>query len=472
MRCASGGAFLLVLALTTPLSSRAQPSGEPRQPASPEPILRTGIVPLHVVVGQKTTLWLELLAPNYLTRPPVLPDFQVRNAVTRRLQSLNLNERHDDQTYAGVRFEFAIYPQEAGTYAVADQSISLTYAAEPPKTRQATLSLPRLEFSAFIPGSAAQLDPFLAATSLTIEQPVHYSSDQPRVGDSLTRTISIRADGPPSMLLPPTAFASLDGLVLYLAPPSLQDRVDSRSATLSATRVDAATYLLEKPGDYLLPAIAIRWWNLQAERIETAQVDTIELHVLDNPAATRVAGVKPQLTWNWRGLADFIAEHWALLLIGLGTLLALPWLTARLWQAIIPRWRRRRDIYLASEACAFAGLLTAAWRPRARRVYGALLNWLGRFDPIAPDHTIKALKAAAQDPVVEQQVDALERHLFAPRAGSDDWSVVKLLLALGRTRLRLLRQASRTPAVGSLPARLNPIATAAAARHPGRPIAR
>src|SRR5262245_5749379 len=205
---------------------------------------------------------------------------------------------------------------------------------------------------------------------------------------------------------------------------------------------------------------------------ETAQVDTIELHVLDNPAATRAAGAKPQARWNWRGLADFIAEHWALLLIGLATLLALPWLTARLWHVMIPRWRQRRDIYLASEACAFAGLLTAAWRPRARRVYDALLNWLGRFDPIAPDHTIKALKAAAQDPIAEQQVDALERHLFAPRAGSDDWSVLKLLLALGRTRLRLLRQASRTPAVGSLPARLNPIATAAAARRPGRPIAR
>jgi len=473
MRCAIGRALLLVFALTTgPQISRTQSSAVATQPPNPEPIVRTSIDPPRVVVGQKMTLRLEVLAPNYMTTPPVLPEFQVRNAVTRRLQSLNLNEQHDGLTYAGVRFEFAIYPQEVGSYAVADQSISLTYAADPPQTRHTTLPLPRLEFSAFIPGPAAQLDPFLAATGLTIGQTVHYSSDQPRIGDSLTRTITIRADGPPSMILPPTTFASLDGLALYPAQPSLQDRVDARSADLSAVRVDAATYMLEKPGDYLLPAIELRWWNVRAERIETARAGTIELHVLDNPAATRVAADKPQSPWNWHGLADFIGEHWALLLLALGALLALPWLTARLLRAIVPRCRQRCDAFLASELWAFTRLLAAARRPRAGKVYSALLYWLDRFHPIAPNHTIKALKAAAQDPVVEQQVDALERDLFAPQAGTGHWSVVKLLSALGKTRLRLLRQASHRQAAGSLPERLNPIATHVPAGHPGRPIAR
>ena len=139
MRLAVGLALLPLLA--TPLDVRAQSSAVPTQPATPQPILRSSIDPPRVLVGQRTTLRLEVLAPNYLTRPPLLPEFQVRNAVTRRLQSLNLSEQRDGLTYAGVRFEFAIFPQEAGTYALADQSLSLTYAAEPPRTRQATLCL-------------------------------------------------------------------------------------------------------------------------------------------------------------------------------------------------------------------------------------------------------------------------------------------------------------------------------------------
>ena len=413
-----------------------------------------------------------MLAPNYLTKPPLLPEFQVRNAVTRRLQSLNLSEQRDGLTYAGVRFEFAIFPQEAGTYALADQSLSLTYAAEPPRTRQATRSLPRLEFSAFIPEPASQLDPFLAATNLTIEQTVHYSSEQLKIGDSLTRAITIRADGLPSMLLPPTTFAALEGLRLYPAQPLLQDSVDQRTANISATRTDIATYMLERPGDYLLPAITIRWWNVRGERIETARVDSIMLHVLDNPIAPRPIAGEPQSWWNWHGFLDFVSEHWLTLLLVLGAVLALPWLNSRVLAAIAQRLRRRRDAYRASEAWAFLCLLGTACRPRADYLYAALLNWLGRFEPIGPDRTLKALKAASHDRRVERQVDALERDLFGPQPGAGHWSVLKLLAALGRTRLRLLRQASYRQAVGSLPARLNPITTRAPAGHPDRPIAR
>jgi hypothetical protein len=470
VRLAVGLALLPLLA--TPLDVRAQSSAVPTQPATPQPILRSNIDPPRVLVGQRTTLRLEVLAPNYLTRPPLLPEFQVRNAVTRRLQSLNLNEQHDGLTYAGVRFEFAIFPQEVGSYALADQSISLTYAADPPRTRQATLSLPRQEFAAFIPEPASQLDPFLAATNLTIEQTVHYSSEQLKIGDSLTRAITIRADGPPSMLLPPTTFAAPQGLRLYPAQPLLQDTVASRSGNISATRVDAATYMLERPGDHLLPAIAIRWWNVRSERIETARVDSIKLHVLDNPTAPPGAGGEPQSRWHWRGFVDFVSERWVTLLLVLGAVLALPWLNSRILGRLAARLRQRRDAYRASEPWAFICLLGTACRPRADDLYAALLNWLGRFEPIGPDRTLKALKAAAHDRVVEQQVDALERDLFAPRPGAGHWSALKLLAALGRTRLRLLRQASSRPAGGSLPARLNPITPRAPAGHPGRPIAR
>src|SRR5262245_39255313 len=195
MRRAIGGAIVLKLALAAPSAAPAQQPAAPTALAAPEPILRTTIDPPRVVVGQKARLRVEVLTPNYMTAPPVLPEFQVRNAVTRQLQNLNLNERHDGISYAGVRFEFAIYPQEPGTYAVSDQTVTLKYAAEPPHTREATLSLPRIEFEAFIPDAAVQLDPFVAASRLTIEQAVQRSSDTLKIGDSVTRTVTTKAEG-------------------------------------------------------------------------------------------------------------------------------------------------------------------------------------------------------------------------------------------------------------------------------------
>src|SRR6202012_4753833 len=103
----------------------------------------------------------EVLAPNYMTSPPELPGFQLRNAVTRPLQSVNTNEQQNGIEYAGVRFEFAIYPLESGAYAVPEQKLTIKYAAEPPATREATVSLPPVDFRAFIPDAAVSLQPFV-----------------------------------------------------------------------------------------------------------------------------------------------------------------------------------------------------------------------------------------------------------------------------------------------------------------------
>src|SRR5262245_32069178 len=107
-----------------------------QQPNAPEPILQVAVDPPRVVVGQPTMLRIDVLAPNYMTSPPELPGFQVRNAVTRQLQNINLSEERNGMTYAGVRFEYAIYPQEPGSYAVSDQKARVNYAAEPPATRE------------------------------------------------------------------------------------------------------------------------------------------------------------------------------------------------------------------------------------------------------------------------------------------------------------------------------------------------
>jgi hypothetical protein len=75
---------LLSLILIGPFAVRAQ------QSAAPEPIVRTTIDPPRVLVGRPTTLRIEVLAPNYMTAPPEIPSFQLRNAMTRQLRTSNL----------------------------------------------------------------------------------------------------------------------------------------------------------------------------------------------------------------------------------------------------------------------------------------------------------------------------------------------------------------------------------------------
>lgn len=465
MRYVAGLAIILVLVSATQPAT-AQSATEL------EPVLRTTIDPPRVVVGQRATLRVEVLVPNYMTSPPVLPQFQVHNAVTLRLQPFNLNERRDDITYAGVRYEFAIYPQEPGSYVISDQAIALKYAAAPPQTREATLPVPRIDLEAFIPDAATQLVPFVAATRLTIAHSVQRSSDDLKVGSSLTRTVTIKAEGTPAMLLPPTPFPPVDGLTVYPAQPVLDDHIDSRTDVLSALRVDAATYMMEKPGDYLLPAITVQWWNVRTEKVETARLDTINLHVVDDPTAARARAEEKRSAWNSSSVARWITNHWLIaLMIFLGGA-TLAWALPRVLRLADDWYRHRLDAYLASESWSFTRLMWVAQRHDASRTYSAILDWLARFRPIEPSHTLHALKAAANDPDLDREIGGIEAVLFGRPGGSLPWSTYALLRRLSATRRRLLRKASSTSATRPLLEQLNPAAADSLARHSYRPVAR
>jgi len=429
--------------------------------ASPEPTVTATIDPPRVVVGQRATLIVTVLAPNFMPAPPELPDFQVRNAVTRSLGAVNQVDHRGDVTYAGVRYEFAVYPQEPGSYAVAGDKITVTYAADPPQTRTVTIELPRISLDAFIPDAAQNLDPFVAAEGLTLEQSVKQSSQGLKVGDSFIRTLTVKADGTPAMLLPPASFARLDGLALYPGQPSLQDNLDRRTSALVATRTDEATYMLEKPGDYTLPAIDLAWWNVRDGKIERARADSIVLHVAANPAAPSHAAVEREpAAWNWRTPLAWLLDHWLLLAIAGFALALIAWCAPALVGSIRRQIANRRAAYRQSEAWFFERLEAALHEGNSNKAYLALLDWLKRFTPSPSVNSVDAFKQAAQDPELDQEIAGLESSLYGPHGRETSvWSPTRLIKLIRRARRRLLQFPAGSMAKQALPAELNPLAT-------------
>ena len=379
----------------------------------PEPTVTATLDPPRVMVGQKITLLVTVLAPNYMPAPPVIPDFQVRNAATRALGAVNQTEMRDGTTYAGIRYEFAIYPQEPGSYALPNQQVTVTYAADPPNARKVDITLPRQTFEAFIPDAAQELDPFVSAESIAVEQKVERSAQDLKAGDSVKRAVTVKATGTPAMLLPPPVFAKVDGLALYPGQPSIQDHVDRRTGALSATRADEGTYMVERAGDYTLPAIELAWWNVRDGRIERTRAEAITLHVADNPAQ-RVGGQAQggAPAWDWRRPILWVLDHWlltfaTLLLLGLGA-----WFAPAAARDVRQRIAAKQNAYRASEAWSFAQLRTAIRRRDAGKTYFALLDWLGRF---APARTVVALRRSAQDPLLDHEISWIDRAVWATR---------------------------------------------------------
>ena len=449
---------LLALALLAPVASA-------QQTTAPEPIVTVTVNPPRVVVGQQVTVKMMVLAPNYMPSPPVLPDFQIRNAVTRGLGNVNQSETRDGVSYAGILYEAAVFPQEVGSYAFAGGKVTVTYAADPPQTRTVAIEMPRVAFEAFIPEAARDLDPFVSASSLALEQKVERSSQDLKVGDSIKRTITVKVAGTPAMLVPPPAFGKIDGLALYPDEPVLQDNLDRRSSVLSGTRTDAATYMLQRAGDYTLPAIDFAWWNARDSKIERARGDAVMVHVADNPALQASAPGEPSgASWDWHAPVFWLLDHWLLTVIALLLAGAVTWFVPAAVREIRERMAARRSAYLASEAWSFAQLRSAIHGHDPQKAYFALLGWLDRLTP--------AQRQSARDPLLDREIDSIESNLFGPQnAGIAAWSPRRLLKRVTAARRRLRRSGAAVSAP-VLPAGLNPSVPQRQAGFARRPVAR
>lgn len=384
---------------------------------------------------------------------------------------MNFSERQADVSFAGIRYTFLLVPQEAGTYAVPGQTVTVTYADNPPHTRVTAVPMPATHFEAVIPDAARALAPFLSATRLSLSQEIQRSSPALKVGDSVTRIVTIAAEGAPAILLPPTTFAPIPGARVYASQPQLSDGMDRDTGVLSSTRADRAVYMLEAAGTFTLPAIDIAWWDAKNETVQHARLEPQSFAVA--PGASGATGGSRQSGLSApRRVILFVLEHWLAVALAIAAIAVLIWATPPVVRDLRRRVRHRRAIYRQSEACAFRDLSRIAGQGDPRQAYRALLTWLTRFEPAAPAHTVKALNDWARDPILAQEIGALERRLFSSGSGAGAWSDAPLMKALRAVRRKAEHRHWSLPPMNGLPEDINPEASHGRHPHGARPVAR
>lgn len=302
-------AAFLALLLLMPFAAAAQTGPQvslAREPEGP------------VTVGTPVRITATVLVPTFMPKPPVWPDLQVADAVTRLPERAThaVTERIGRDTWSGISRTWEITPQRPADYDLGPASIVVTYA-DPDTSApvETSVPLPPLGLTATVPPGAEGLDPFVAAASLTLDASVTDLPAAPKPGDAFTLTLTITASGPPAMLLPPLAerLPTLPGLRAYPREPVLTDGDP-------ATRTEAIAYVIEAPGHYALPALDLGWWNTATATRETATTEPVVVEVAPPPGWRSPDGGGPG---SRRLLAATAA---GVLAVGLGLAL---WLTRR-----------------------------------------------------------------------------------------------------------------------------------------------
>jgi hypothetical protein len=273
---------------------------------------------------------------------------------------------------------------------------------------------------------------WLPARSLQLEEQWSAPLDSLRVGDSVTRTVTITGVGLQGAQLPPLTMQTPDGLRAYPDQPVIND-IDGDSG-VTGVRSDSVALVAVQAGEYRLPAVSIAWWDTESDSLRQATLPARTLRVQPPAASVAAAGDPAALTAGTAAGDSGTTQPTAsaptpLWWPALTALCALGWLlTTALW------WRARRPSTrtpAASEANLKAGaarkrLLVACHAGDARAAQLALRDWLRATGQRGTLHDWAATRGSSE---LLAAVDTLQRHLYR---GSDsgDWDGRPLAAAI------------------------------------------
>ena len=423
-----------------------------------EPIVRAKVETQgSIVVGQQVVVSVDVLVPNFFMSSPKFPQFDLPNAlVTLQDNAMNLVETIDGVTYAGIRRTYLVTPQAAGDFVLPQVPITFSYAAVPGQPpASGSVILPPEKFTvAGVPGAFAGAGSAVAA-KLVVAQALDRDLKGIKVGDTLVRTVSVTAEGMQAMMIPAPDFTAPDGVRIYRQNPVLSDGTPQGQGSAEAKRIDRVTYAFERPGNYVLPAVEIGWYDPATQKREVAQLPEIAVTVTEQtafkPAIAPPAAPEQAVPSGYTKWLRYLP--WA---AGAAVALALlAWLGARAWPKV-KSWRdQRRIVRENSEATYFRRFEAACQSSNRLAAYAALDAWARR----ANIGSMAKWLLEFGGPGACEEFERFERATFGSDRGAQDRISHDLSGALSKARSTWLKRArgrSATASAGMALPKLNP----------------
>ncbi|MBW1645754.1 MAG: BatD family protein [Deltaproteobacteria bacterium] len=398
--------------------------------AGPPPaLLRVALTPTaRIWRGQRLTLNVSLYTTIAFAGPTRFDLPQAAGMVVMASEDHPLLGREEigGIVYLSKRHEIYLFPLRAGKLTVPPFAVEFSFRTAAGQVVSRRLTTPRLTCEVReVPGADPHL-PLVTAADFRVEEQWQPPPRRPRVGDALTREVTLVADGLPGMLLPPLRLVKVDGLGLYRRQPLVTDRQE-RGALIGSRR-ETVTYVCERPGIFTIPAIEFQWWQPRTATLQRLSLPAVELRVVPHPRLT--GGIQAGGGgFPWRMAVPLAAG-----LLFLAGLAYYRLRAAERTRQLLPAGGRRQE-----ERQHWARFRAAARRNDAPAVLEALYHWLDAAVFTGSAGSLAAFAALAGDREVKKQLAMLESFLYAGKTGRS-WSGRRLYVAVRRARKKLRRR--------------------------------
>ncbi len=258
---------------------------------------------------------------------------------------------------------------------------------------------------AWLPASKLSLDESWSPTSANGEP-------QFRVGEPITRTLTLRAEGLSANQLPELSLHPQSGFKVYPDQPQLETGTNQQGVV--GTRIEKYAIVPTQAGTLTLPAITLPWWNSQSGKLEMIKLaeKTVQIapaaagsapspmpqtEVAASPMQPGAASASP-LLWPWQ-LATL--------------LLAIAWLfTLWLWWRKQPLPSAKPDHSATLGKANLNTIKKACQANQSAQARNALLNWSHTHNPTSPAKNLVELAKQLNEEEAKQAIYQLDASLY------------------------------------------------------------
>lgn len=398
-----------------------------------------------------------------------MADPRLSDAVVERLgEDKNFETVKDGQRYRVLERVYAVFPQNSGELTIPALELNgqITEAGASPieqffnnnglgfdpfdqslqRTRPIRLRSAPLRLSVRPRPANFQGTVWLPAQALRLTETWNPSNPTFRVGEPITRSITLEAKGLAAAQLPDLSMSSDASIKTYPDQPQLKNR--PLDDGIQGTRSQNVALVPTRPGTFTLPAIHLNWWDTLAnqERIATLPAKTVTvLPALNGNAISGASDASPIVTsptpsptlpavapraensptvnyWSW--IAAFFFVIWLI--------------TLTIWRQ--DRRQRQTTVSLSlpqshrqpptSTKPSLNALQTACETNQAAATKEHLLHWAAARWPNDPPRSVGEIAARLRDNKVTAVLTELDKAIYAKAQdanwnGGACWAVLK-----------------------------------------------
>ena len=283
-----------------PITLQVMQSDNPDRASQQAPVfVEASVDNDSVYVQAQTVLTLRVYHSVSLFDDSNLSPLEIPEARVEKLGDSRTYEKLINGIRHGViEMRYAVYPQQSGTLVIPPQTFSATlvqpdggapssnepgtpFGPQPGKVMR--VSSPPLPLTVKAKPANYPADaPWIPARSVNISESWSPEPGRSQVGDSLTRTLTLKVEGLSGAQLPPLPATEVSSLRRYPDQPKLASLSSERG--LIGTREEREALVPNRPGAIDLPAVDLVWWNTFEDHLEHSTLPARTLQVSVNPS--------------------------------------------------------------------------------------------------------------------------------------------------------------------------------------------